>query len=389
MKAASRALPRHGSSSSSDAPRRRRDSNIELLRILCMLLIIAHHCVVHGSFFEAFSSGQLSSATSFFGFFILPAGKIGFVCFVAISMWFFVDKEFKADRFLKVWLEVLFYTVLLAFASWVCGVDMAWQMWVASLLPIGGNPHGFAATYLAFYLLLPFVSRATKGITKKQALWGVLSLVYIEVIVIVLNALGVANLALHPFPSEIVLFVMLYMLLFYLKHWPPVVLENRFALVGILAACWALTSVFYWSQASGRLPQGLAWLQSLCNDESSFLFISGGIALFFIFKGMKIRSNAAINSLASATLGILLLHDHNVFRPVFWDGVVGMPDLWLSPWAIVGTVVVSIAVYVVGFCIDKVRARYLEKALASTAVYRRVLRYLDTVFPPASRREWK
>lgn len=48
-----------------------RKSNIELCRIICMLLIIAHHCVVHG--------GAINIDTcinKYIALFLLPGGKI-------------------------------------------------------------------------------------------------------------------------------------------------------------------------------------------------------------------------------------------------------------------------------------------------------------------------
>lgn len=76
-----------------------RQSNIELLRIVCMVLIVAHHAVCHGGALQLSWSGTKALALL-----VLPTGKIGFDCFLAISMWFLCMSSFKASRFVRTWL---------------------------------------------------------------------------------------------------------------------------------------------------------------------------------------------------------------------------------------------------------------------------------------------
>lgn len=346
-----------------------------------MLLIIGHHCVVHGGFDIA----SANSATVLFAYALLPAGKIGFVCFVAISMWFFVGKSFKADRFIRVWLEILFYTALLAVASFFFGEEMTWEKWVASLLPIGGISHGFAATYLVFYLFLPFVSKATANLTRSQALWCLGALFYVQVVFVILASLGISNPSLHPFPSEITLFLMCYMLLYYMKRWPLRIQSSRGSLVVLVLLIWASITMVSYGIDSGKLPESIRWVRVLCSDENSLLFIMAGVALFFLFKGICIKPIRAINVLASATFGILLLHDHNIFRPYFWNDVVHMPEIWGMGLAPLWVILVSIAIFMVGFAVDKTRKKLLEDPIVRTRTYDSVRARIDSVFPAGTK----
>ena len=79
----------------------KRNSNIEMLRIVCMLFIVMHHCVYHGNIY---SDGNLIVGSLF-----LPIGKIVFCAFIAITAWYTIDGDFNGRKFLSLWLEVLFY----------------------------------------------------------------------------------------------------------------------------------------------------------------------------------------------------------------------------------------------------------------------------------------
>lgn len=79
------------------------------------MLIIAHHCVFHGG-----AVNMDPCANKWIALLILPDGKLCFNAFLAISMWFLVDQEFRAECFLKLWLETLFYSVLFTIAA-ACG----------------------------------------------------------------------------------------------------------------------------------------------------------------------------------------------------------------------------------------------------------------------------
>lgn len=74
-----------------------RESNIELLRIVLMVLIIMHHFSVHGTF--AFTP-ELTFNKVFLQVFGL-GGKAGVVAFVMITGYFMVSSSFKLHKFGK------------------------------------------------------------------------------------------------------------------------------------------------------------------------------------------------------------------------------------------------------------------------------------------------
>ncbi len=83
-----------------------RQSNIELLRIIAMLIIIAHHFAVHSGF--EFSNDAVTVNRLWIQF-IQIGGKTGVNVFVLISGYFLItSKTLKTSKAIKLWLQIFF-----------------------------------------------------------------------------------------------------------------------------------------------------------------------------------------------------------------------------------------------------------------------------------------
>lgn len=336
----------------------KRESNIELCRIVCMIMIIAHHCVIHGGgvYMDLCKNKYIAWA-------IFPGGKLCFDAFLAISAWFLVDQTFRTERFLKTWTAVFFYSVIFAIVSVIMGAEFTWRNWFSVLFPITGNSHGFAASYLAFYLLLPFLSIVSEKISRKQAKWLVILLFYYQV---VSKIIGTVSGYFQPLNSEITLFVLCYFIALYLKRYPIKLLQNKLFLFGMLLFTWGSVFLIY---ICGNIyfpgNEWIGFLLSLCGDESSILFLVGGFVMFFLFKNIKIPNISIINKIARTTFGILLIHDHNFFRGYVWNNIFHTTEWWYSKYYIIRIGICVAIIFIFGMCVEFMRQYFIEKPLFS------------------------
>ena len=89
---------------------KQRQSNIELLRIIAMLMIIAHHFSVHGGF--QYSTDDLTINYLWINF-IAIGGKIGVNIFVLISGYFLINAVgFNVNKLVKLWIQIFSYSIL-------------------------------------------------------------------------------------------------------------------------------------------------------------------------------------------------------------------------------------------------------------------------------------
>lgn len=327
----------------------KRESNIELLRIICMMLIIAHHSVVHGGIL-----GIDNCVNKYIGLLILPSGKIMFVTFIVISTWFLADKDFKLERFLKTWLQVLFYSVLFAVLAAAYGNNLSWHNWISVFFPIIGNSHGFAATYLAFYLSTPFLAILNKTMTQKQHLCLGGGLLYFEVISIFMK--GIFDYQGIMLSSELTLFIFIYFVTAYIKKYTTFYRHNTTIFGVISVIIWLIISgIYLLSFSKYGQNEVLGILRGLCNDETSILYLIGGYCVFFVFINIKIPYNVIINKIAHVSFGVLLFHDHNFFRYILWRDILHAEEFYHSHYFVVWVIATALLIYAVGYVIDSVR----------------------------------
>ncbi len=357
---------------------KQRNSTIEVLRILCMLAIVAHHCVVHGLLQIDVENDLIRNINDI----IIPGGKLCFITFIAISTWFLINSHFKAERFFKVWLETLFYNVFVIIIACIFiegfADSLSIKNWIGSFFPIFGNSHGFVSAYLGFYLLLPVLHIVSNNLNKKQLLFVTVFLTLTQLFTYISPYFFEYS---QPDRAEILLFVMCYFISLYLYRY-PIKIQNSIGInLCLFLAVWAVASI-------SRIQFGLhgdmkiwEFMVTASNSEFSFLNIIGGFSLFFIFNAMKPRYCHVINTIASTTLGILLIHDHNLFRHQFWFDVMDITS-WANEPIITYYAMMTITV-VIAFTscaiIDLLRQQ-LEKAVMKTSVITKMCNKLDSVW---------
>ena len=357
----------------------KRDSNIELLRVICMLGLVAHHIAVHGEtiYFDGMGINKWIS------FFALSFGKIAFSCFVAMSTWYLVKSKFKASRFTKVWLEVLFYNLLMFYATWSIPTGynegVGERMLIGSLLPITGNSHGYASAYLLYYLTLPVLTIISDNINKKQNISIIAFLTLTQTVAPV-----IANVTRYTqnTQAEFLLFILFFFVSRYLQYYPIKLQRNNkallFALISIFTVIWVLQLLNAYFPGKSILEFIII---AFSNDEFSIGFILSGYMLFFLFYNIKIPYNRYINMLATTTFGVLLIHDSNLFRKTLWLEIIKVPA-WsdYSPvWFIFYLVFYTVAVFAACVLIDLLR-QLIEKPILNSKPCRCIAEKLDGLF---------
>ena len=137
--------------------RNQRNSNLEILRIVAMFFIIAHHFAVHGMGNIDFVA---SNPNNYIIFFCGILGKIGVVVFVLISAYFMINSKFTLRKLRVLGGEVYFYSVifLLIFKIFLPPVKpITLENIGIYLLPISHSAYWFVTAYIVLMLLSPFL----------------------------------------------------------------------------------------------------------------------------------------------------------------------------------------------------------------------------------------
>ena len=330
---------------------RRRNSSIELMRILAMLLITVHHCMIYG--YGDVTVRPIGVNKVLLETFACSGGKIGVVLFFLISAWYLPAGEGVRASFRRVWLlerEVLFWSLaLLGIDAAFRPQDIGAKLIVQSVLPTATNLWWYVTAYAVFLLLFPFLATGLKVLGRRRHL-------ALCVVCFVMWSLGEGFVPLVDLGlpgGSFLSFVYLYALMsFYRWYMRPVKATTAWAMVGVgygmLLAGAVAGGMFY--DMTGKLARLQVYLST---TEYKLCVLLIGFGLFSLFIRHEFHS-AVVNGLAAGTLSVYLITEYPPVRAWLWQvlPVRSLVDAWYALPAVFGVV---LAVMAAAFVLDAVR----------------------------------
>lgn len=135
----------------------KRNSNLELLRIIAILAIIAYH-------FEVQCIRKIIPTDTIqycFAMFLGSFGRTGVNIFVLIGAWFLIDLPFRSMRVVRLYLATILYTVPITLIILFLGVKsdgVSGKELFAAFTPFTSGPLWFVSCYLFLLLVSPFLN---------------------------------------------------------------------------------------------------------------------------------------------------------------------------------------------------------------------------------------
>lgn len=288
----------------------KRESNIELLRIISMLLIVAHHFAVHSGFVLplGFSINKFVVQILAFG------GKLGVDLFVLISGYFMVKSEFKIRKLIQLLIQTSFYSIVIYFLTLsITGADNL-EAFLHACVPLIYDIYWFVTVYVVLYVFSGFINRFIYSLNQKQHLKLVVGLAIVfSVLPTFLDSWINAGLYLW--------FVVLYLIAAYIRLYNPDFLKHHALMAGILLYSVILLSRGLCDYISNFVPSLVETTVYYPNENNTFVLVVA-ILLFAGFRDLKIGYSKWINLIAKSTLGVYLIHDHAAMRIVIWNELI-------------------------------------------------------------------
>lgn len=349
--------------------RTERQSNIELLRIIAMLLIIICHFSTHGGF--QFPSGELT-VNRLWTQCLTFGGNLGVNIFVLISGYFLIGSAgFRTDKALKLALQILTYSVLFLAVFTLAGANpYGIRTVINCLFPITYSGWWFASTYFVLYLISPYLNKLLRGLDRReyQKMLALLTLCWCVIPTFLGSAYG---------SSYLLWFAYLYAVSAYIRlHVKKIAIGPKAAFLGALAAMLTAGLAFVISDlfetkipAAGRLAVYVIHMQRLPT-------VLTALFLFLGFLQIDIGCNRAVNRVSSATFGVYLIHENNFVRPFLWGALFQNASFADSPFLIPYSLAAALIVFLCGTLIELFRMAILEKHYMG--LVRRVSHHIDS-----------
>ena len=367
-----------------------RKSNFELLRIVAMLMIVAHHLAVHGvqqmlssdNAYRAWAAGSM--VNRLFTLLFVPGGATGVALFFMLTGYFLAGKQ--RASVLKVCLQTVFYGfavsavfVILVVIQKLFGIGYTFSGFSLTekiglllryvFMPISSG-WWFVSAYVLLVLTAPrinqFLAKLNKaGFMRLLAVtwffWYSCQLVFGGAYVALGRAFFFYILGAYcrlfghseqekPQVRHIALFVLGWLLFVVSPLYRTALRSISIEVTGIpqIVATYLVSGL----QNCVSIPL-CAW------------------SLFAIFARMSVPPNRHINTVAATTFGVYLLHDSNITRQLIWNGILHVSDAqFLSSYFPLLALADILAVFAICSAIDYLRLRFVEPKMLAWAEQR-------------------
>ncbi len=335
------------------APIEKKDRNwgIDLLRIVSMLMIAVLHTMGHGGVLAA-AKGNANMLQAAWMLEIAAYGGVN--CYALISGYVGVHSKFKLTNILKLWLQVMFFsvgtTILIAYLQpgTITGVDI-FRAFFPVTSPV--KPYWYFSAYFGMFFLIPVMNAAIHQIPKKLMRLLLIFIFFFYTVVPTLFSGGLVGwtvsdvFTLNRGYSTLWLSI-LYLLGGYISKYKSFQAFPRWGYFLVWCLTGALTfGIYFFGNAGG------VWV-----NYTSPTILLMSIALLLLFSGLKLKWCApVIKFIAPLSFGVYLLHDNPRMRWFFITNKFEKYASW-HPIQMIGAVLLTaLCIYLIGSAVEFVR----------------------------------
>lgn len=297
---------------------KKRNSNLELLRIFSMFFIVLHHFAYHGSTW-AWQYNRLYWHADKVYLFLACLGKAAVVSFVMIGAYFLSKKKFKLWRVVQLCITTLVY-------SWLIFLFLHWKfpgllkgattsnIWLP--IPIPSN-YWFVIAYVYMLLFMPFMNLILEKTSRRQILTILVVFTLLWTILQFINVIKPDNDQYNFFNFNNY-FLLIYLISGYIRKYRP-----KWS-VGFIRAflSLAITLLVIWGIIYSISPKEYNWFAGVMASLSNPLSLILGVTVFTFFNSINMGHSVIINYISKSMFGVYLIHDNSYVRPIIWQKLV-------------------------------------------------------------------
>lgn len=330
---------------------------IELLRILCMLMIVMMHLLYKGGILFA---EELSGAVQQQAWCLEAFCYVAVNCYVMISGWLLINSEkMKKNRAIELWLQTFLYSVAIGGISFLLFDEVSGLSLVKSVMPVLSNSYWFITNYLALYLIHPILNRLARSMGKKQLRNLLLGL--LAVFCVWQNVMPFFETLDTSHGYSIIWFLVMYLTGAYLRlYFDKKVSSSRLIFLYIVCSLITFAGRNLCSYLGAKFYFFDYYTDSFYNYNSIPVFFAA-VFLFLAFAGgMKgltdrRRLSAGILFFSKVTLDVYLIHEQVILRDKLWKEVLPVKQMADSKWFLLIAAGIVLALYLLCSLIGQIR----------------------------------
>lgn len=339
-----------------------RNYGIDLLRVVAMYMVVILHVLEQGGILESTQGNIVSDAVSWF----MEIGAYCAVnCYALISgfVGFSAKKRYNYARYIELWLQVVFYCVMITLIVAICNPGTIGKGKILSgIMPVTFGYYWYFTAYTGVFLFMPIMNLLLQKMTYKDATKLVLGCIFV---------FSVYETFAFPFSGDVFKLLggysflwlsILYLIGAYIKQYEVYKEISKKVLL-------IIGGIFFFFTWGLKILVDYIIGKPIAGIISGDLFISYvsptilgiSIILLILFAGIEVNDKIknVVKFAAPATFGVYLLHVH----PLVWStlkgkfALIGEMSVWKIPIAVLS---VAVIIFIIGILLDRLRGQFFR-----------------------------
>lgn len=291
----------------------KRNSRIELLKIIAIIIIVLSHAMPDGYTSDRISMININVSSTNPQYFILnlvhTLGQFGNIIFIICSSWFMLEKNsINGTKILHIVGDCSFISIVFLSFFIIIGYELPKYYIFKQFFTMIYSGCWFVTCYIIFSMLTPILNIIIRSISQAR-------LLRINIILVIMYSLiGFIETSTLFYYTNLVGFIHIYFIVAYVKRHIAETITNRnkciFMFVGGILG-WILCSATIYILG---LRIGIFYNRILCmNNLTNPFFVLSALGLFGI-ANRKVAYNKVINWISGSSLLIYVIHCNRILR---------------------------------------------------------------------------
>lgn len=287
-----------------------RKSNLELLRIIGMIMIVTGHY----SYWGAGNIESLLGLNKLFLEFLLLGGKVGVNIFILISFYFLVKQNLKIDKLIHLIIKVKIFSIFGVIYGIIFLDKVNIKIIIKSLFPIIFNQYWFITAYVLILIFSPFFNLLLSKINK-------IEIKKILILLLSLYCILQTFLGVRLYYNEIIWFTTIYILSFYIRNYLDIIKfkNKKLLLLGI-----GLYILIFIGTILGKKYLNI---DVMLGRECTILGLAVALCTFIFSINLKMKNSKSINYIAEKVLTVYLIHENIFLREAIWNNLLHVKNI--------------------------------------------------------------
>ena len=320
-----------------------RNSNIELLRIIAMVMILGLHVNFLAIGQPSTQEIVSSPIQSFIRLFAEYACIVGVNVFVLISGWFGI--HYKPKGIVQFLFQSLFFSLIIFIPFAITGEVEVGRLNIMSSFLLYKNAYWFVWAYIVLYIMAPMLNAFIEKSDKKTLKRFLVLFFVIQTIVSIFTNVGFYKAGYDPLS-----FIGLYLLARYFRLYK----ENscKYIYLFIFALCVLLNTLACFLPPFIGLSNGFMF--NIAYMYTNPLNIIGALSLLLFFTKLDFKSRA-VNYIATSCFAVYLLHMHFCVSGYYIDTAKELYYKFSGITYFAAIITLFVAVFIVSIILDRIR----------------------------------